>query len=215
MTTTGRVSGGSAALAVPVPSATGPDLRPAFRGKGLHERGPIHRFEFEYQPRRLTIGRIQHVGFLNSGRSCEVEHDARTAGHHQPVAECLDQAAPCRTGARTKLERNLGQIHHHAIGVRERKCPKLDVLVEVENEAGSLVVASQTHVGGDRKIESNYRAWHLALRRSHRRWPNATNCCSARDCRSKRNHMICAARQRIHASEQPLYRNRTAGLTEA
>jgi len=40
-------------------------------------------------------------------------------------------------------------------------------------------------------------------------------CCGAQQRAAQQNFMICAARQRIYASEQPSYRNRTTGLTAA
>ena len=49
--------------------------------------------EFEHQPRRLAVGGVEHIGFGDPRRPGQVEHDPRAAGHHQAVAERLDQPA--------------------------------------------------------------------------------------------------------------------------
>ena len=85
---------------------------------------------------RLTVRGIEHVGFLDFRRSCEIDHHARAAGHNQTVAERLDQAAPASPAWAGKLETDLRNIDDDPIRIGEQEGAKIDLLVEIENKSG-------------------------------------------------------------------------------
>jgi hypothetical protein len=132
----------------------GPQFGPVFGRQRLDKGGAVDLFEFEHQPRRLAVGRLQHIGFGDLGRSGQVEHDPRSARHDETVAERLDQSPPASAGSGRKLEIDLGQVDDHAIGVRQGKGPKLDRLVEIEDEAGLFGIAGQASVRRDREFDA-------------------------------------------------------------
>ncbi len=80
----------------------------------------------------------------------QVEHHPRAAGHHQPEAERLDQAAPVIAGMRRQLESHLGNIEDEAVGVGERKDVQVDLAIEIHDEAGLGGVAAEPDIGRDR-----------------------------------------------------------------
>jgi hypothetical protein len=129
----------------------GPQFGTAFGRQRLDEGGAVHLLEFEHQPRRLAVRCLQHIGFGDSGRPRQVEHDPRPARHDNPIAECLDQASPRGTNPVGKLEIDLGKVDHDAIRVGQREGAKLNRLVEVEDEAGLPVITRQPGIGCDRK----------------------------------------------------------------
>ena len=153
------------------------------------------------------------MGVGDPGRTGQIKHDPRAARHHQAIPECLYQPAPCGADAGRKLKADLGDIDDHAIRIGKRKGTKRYRLVEVEDEAGLLAVARQADIRGDREIRRRGRFRWLAVDRATHGELGTCQCCGAQQRATQQNMMICAARQRIRASEQPSYRNRTTGLT--
>ena len=99
----------------------GPQLGPAIGGKRLNEGRAIHFLQLEHQPRRLTVGRIQHLGAGDPGRTGQIKHDPRAARHHQAVPERLYQPTPGGADARWKPKADLGDIDDHPIRIGKRK----------------------------------------------------------------------------------------------
>ena len=125
----------------------------AARGAGVerdraHETVAVGRGQIEHQAGRLIAGGVEHEGLVDPHRPLGVEHDARAALHDQAVAERLDQAAALLAGLGRQLEGDLRQVDHHAIGIGEREGGDVDLLGEVDDKAGLLVVAADAHVGG-------------------------------------------------------------------
>ena len=118
----------------------------------LDEGGPVHLLELQHQPRRLAVGRLQHIGIGNLRRTRQVEHDSRAARHHEAISERLDQTAPCRAGTGRELEIDLGNIDDDAIGVGQREGAELNGPVEIEDETGLFSIARQAGAGSDREI---------------------------------------------------------------
>ncbi len=99
----------------------GPQFGAVFGRQRLDKGGAVDLLEFEHQPRRLAVGRLQHIGFGDLGRSGQVEHDPRSARHDETIAERLDQSPPCDADSGRKLETDLGKIDDHPIGVGQRQ----------------------------------------------------------------------------------------------
>jgi hypothetical protein len=142
--------GGHGARRSPVPEG-GPQRRPVLGGLGLTESRLVDRGQLDDEPRGLAICGIQDIGLLDPRRAGQIEDDAGPAGHHQAIAERLDQAASGMPDPRGKLERGLGNVDDHPVGVRQGEGMEIDPAVEVENEPGLLVVAGEAHVLSDRK----------------------------------------------------------------
>ena len=127
ITTSGRGSGGSTGLAAAAASGIATaalasdngrlQLRPALGRQRLDESGAIDLFEFEHQPRRLAVGRLQHIGIGDFRRPRQIEHDSRAARHHQAIAERFDQAAARISRAGRELEADLRDIHNDPIRI--------------------------------------------------------------------------------------------------
>ncbi len=84
-------------------------------------------------------------------RSLGVEHDARSALHHQAVAERLDQPPPLLAGLGREVEGDLRQVEHHAIGIGQGEGGDIDLAGRGPYETGLLVIAADTHGGGGRR----------------------------------------------------------------
>ena len=182
----------------------GLQLGPAFGAKRLNEGGAIDLFQFEHQPRRLAVGGLQHVGICDFGRTGQIEHDPRAAGHDEAIAKRLDQPASGGARAGLQLKVDLGNVHDHPVGIGQRE----------RRETGSAC----------RDRERNGSAWHRRPAAPRRRpessmprpdsaphsrprgrgWRGTQQCCGAQQRPAREKTMICAARQRIRASERPL-----------
>jgi hypothetical protein len=113
-----------------------------------HEAGAICRNKIEDQPRRLALCRIEHEGSVETHWSLGVEHDARAALHDQAKTKCLHQTAALLAGFGRKFEARLGQIDHHPVGVRECEDSEIDLSIQVDHEAGLLVVTADAYIVG-------------------------------------------------------------------
>ena len=174
----------------------GPQFGPAFRPKRLNKDGAVDLLQFKHQPRRLAVGGVEHVGVCDLGRAGQIEHDPRTARHHQAIAERLDQPASGGAGACGKLKIDLGDIHDHPIGIGQGEGAKLNGLVEIEDEAGLLAVAGQADVGGDREVRRSDRC------RARRATGATANCSSAATLvRTDPAHGNAAAHTSAHLSK--------------
>ena len=85
--------------------------------------------------------------FLDAYRPLGVDHDAGSALHDQPVAERLDQTAALLGGLGRKLEGDLWQVDHDAVGIGERKCGKVDLAIEIDDKTRLLVVSADAQIG--------------------------------------------------------------------
>jgi hypothetical protein len=121
-----------------------PQLRTVFRSQRRHEGGALDLLHFEHQPRRLAVGSLHHVGIGDLGRARQVEHDSGAAGHHQPIAEGLDQSASAGPGPGGKLKIDLGNVNHHPIRVGQSDCAEANGLIDVEDKASLPAVPGQS-----------------------------------------------------------------------
>src|SRR5882762_6401943 len=58
-----------------VPLSMPPWPGPALDRKRLNETGAIHLLQLKHEPRRLTVGRLEHIGISDPGRAGQVKHD--------------------------------------------------------------------------------------------------------------------------------------------
>ena len=111
----------------------------------------------------------------NTGRRAEVEDDPRMTRRElaEPVGRDqardrrrVSAAAPAPCGLRQKrrdTERDLRKIDHDAVGICQRKGPRLNSLGEIENELRALRCGLQAHRGRDNAVRRRHRD------RAHRR----------------------------------------------
>ena len=169
--------------------------------------------QLQHQPRRLAVGRIQHVGFGDLGRARQIEHDPRTAGHHQAVAECLDQPAPGGADAGRQLEADLGNIDDHPIRDRparrrgswiglSRSRTKRVCLASPASRTSEAIGKLETAAGrrlAFRGVQNRSLAGTAMLRRTRAPIPAKHD-----DLRGSPTNPL--------PPSSPLYRNRTTGL---
>ena len=178
---------------------------PRLRRQRLHEGGAVDFGQFQHQPRRLAVGGFQHVGTGDLRRSRQIEHDPRSAGHHQPVAECLDQPSARGADARRQPEAHLRHVDHHPVGIGEHEGAVGDRLVEVEDKTGLLGITGQAGVGGNREVGDGRRRRRLAVGGLDQASAGTHHCCGAQERGTQQNMVICAARQRFFASGGALF----------
>ena len=66
----------------------------------------------------------------------QIDDQAGAALHDQAEAERLDQAAARLPGLGRQPERDLRQVHDHPVGVGEGEGAHVDLLAQVEHQAG-------------------------------------------------------------------------------
>ena len=120
-------------------------------GGGAQEGRAVDGREIEHQPCRLAVDGVENEGLFDPHRTGRVEHDARAAGHHQAEAERLDQSPPLVAGPGRELENDLRQVDDHTVGIGKGEGAQVDLLRQIDHEPRVLVVAAETHIGGDGK----------------------------------------------------------------
>ena len=82
----------------------------------------------------------------------EVDDHAGAALHDQAVAERLDQAAAVFAGPGRELEGHLRHVDDHPIRVGEREGADIDLVAEIDDQAGLRLVAADSDGAGDGEI---------------------------------------------------------------
>ncbi len=117
----------------------------------VQEALPIGGNQVEHEPRRVAGRRIHDEGLVDAHRLGHVEHDARTALHHQPETKRLDQPAAVLPRLRRQLEGHLGDVDDDPVGIGEREGVQVDLAGQIHDEAGIRLVAAQPDIGRRRE----------------------------------------------------------------
>ena len=143
-------------------TALGVAIENGFRLYVDEQGGKLGGREIEQETRGLVVGGLDHHGLLDPRRAGEIDDHARAALHDQTEAERLDQAAPRLPGLGRELERELRHVDHHPVGVGEREGADVDLVAEIDDEAGLAIVAAEAHFARHREVA------HPAARRADR-----------------------------------------------
>ena len=125
---------------------------PVGKREVAHESVAIGRDQIEHHPRRHTLGRRQHESLVHADRPLGVDHDPRPALHDKAVAERLDQPPAGLAGLGREPEGDLRQVDDHPVRRCQSKDGQVDLVGEIEDQAGLAIVAGQPHVGRRRPI---------------------------------------------------------------
>jgi len=159
--------------------------------------GAIGAAQLDHELRWLAVGGIQHVSFVDHRGPGQIHHDARTAGHHETETKRLDETAPGLTRRRRQLEIHLRKIHHHAVGIGQRKGAGFDLAVELKNEAGLPLVAGQARLGCSRIVRACGNRCMRVLRRLAARQRRAQQSAGDDEADSQQRHMDRADRHQL------------------